>query len=186
MNFKRKMENTTNKLVDDNDLEEGMDIAIDNNDERIKKMELEIKELKERANRYLSTVAELQNQISTLENSSQSASTAFAKKLIRTISHDLDSTDRLLREISNQNGNDQVHHALITSFNRLLLAFEKENIKVIHPMVGDKFDDNFHIAISTSQDTSLTNGVIKNVLSNYYMVEGVVVIKSNVIIIDNS
>jgi len=108
------------------------------------------------------------------------------------------SVESLLNEIipiydslllSSKLDKDKVNTDQLVKGNELLLSmfkqiFEKNNIIEINPL-GDKFNPDFHQAVSTIKDSSKENDIVSEVVQQGYSLNGRVIKPALVIVIKN-
>ena len=105
---------------------------------------------------------------------------SFASNLLPVI-------DSLETALSTENQtNDQLEDGVKLTLKQLKQAFERANVEEVHPEVGEKFDPNWHQAVSTKSldetEQDLDSGVVFEVLQKGYKISGRVIRPAVVIV----
>ena len=81
---------------------------------------------------------------------------------------------------------EQLEAGVELTLKQLKQAFERANIEAVHPDIGEKFDPNWHQAVSTKSldeiEETLESGVIFEVLQKGYKISGRVIRPAVVIV----
>ena len=152
--------------------------AIDETDHDFEKKVEELTELvAEEKDKILRLQAEIENvrkrSVNEVSNARKYAIESFATGLLAVA----DSLETALSTA--EQTSDQLEAGVELTLKQLRQAFERANIEAIKPGIGEKFDPNWHQAVSTKSldeiDENLAAGVIFEVLQKGYKISGRVI-----------
>ena len=155
--------------------------GIDSNSEANEGVEKKVSELTElvdqEKDRNLRLQAEIENirkrSLNDLSNARKFAIESFATNL-------LSVTDSLETALNTDDQTfEQLKAGVELTLKQLKQAFERADIEVVQPEIGEKFDPNWHQAVSTKPldeiEEGLSSGVIFEVLQKGYKISGRVI-----------
>ena len=158
-------------------IQEGSDGNSEAN-EGVEKKVIELTELVDQEkDRNLRLQAEIENirkrSLNDLSNARKFAIESFATNL-------LSVTDSLETALNTEDQTfEQLKAGVELTLKQLKQAFERADIEVVQPEIGEKFDPNWHQAVSTKPldeiEEELSSGVIFEVLQKGYKISGRVI-----------
>ena len=164
----------------DNEMNEAVGTDTETQEERLSPEAQELAALKEEnqqlKDQLLRTMAEMDNAHKRMmrekEEMQKYAITNFARDLL-TIA---DTLSRALDNISEEDRAQSkllatIYDGVMLTHNELMKVFSKFHIQILNP-VGEKFDHNFHQAVSEIEDKEVEPGYIVQVLQVGYTIDG--------------
>ena len=155
----------------------GADVVEETSQDFVKKVE-ELNDLVAgEKDKILRLQAEIENMrkrsVNDVSNARKYAIESFATSLLAVA----DSLEKALS--TSEQTTDQLEAGVELTLKQLRQAFERSNIEAIKPEVGEKFDPNWHQAVSTKPldeiEEDLLTGVIFEVLQKGYKISGRVI-----------
>lgn len=146
-------------------------------DAKIKELEDKIEQSKEEAKKFednfLRAVAESENVKKRTEKDIESAHkyavSGFAKDLIDVLENLHRSTDHVTEEQKADKTVSQILEGIELTRNEFIRVFKKYGLERISPKVGEKFDHNYHQAISQQKSDKYDPNSILNVTQAGYI-----------------
>jgi molecular chaperone GrpE len=146
--------------------------------QRLKESENQAKELEDKLLRVAADFDNFKKRtIREFENLTKFANETLIIKLTDT----LDNFQRALDHAKNSTDFDNFHHGVKLIYESLMDVLEKEGLKPIKT-VGQKFDPNFHEAISQRESDEFPEGVIIDEISKGYLLNNRVIKAPKVIV----
>ncbi len=167
-------EKTENKIIKDEIVDEVLEK--DNSDEINYKLKFEEKEqeYKDLKDKFLRLAADFENTKKRYEKDLKDAHsfsiTKFAKDIVTILDH-IEIGISHIKEDSKIEEVKIMHQGMISIQNEMLKVFEKFKIEQIKPKIGDKFDPNFHQALSKVENKEFSAGSVISIICNGYKIE---------------
>lgn len=165
--------------------QEGADETQDKTEESVEAslMQDQITALEERnkelENKLVSAVAEVRNTIARTDASIAQNRVYAIESFIKDF---IDPFENLMIVLGNLEG--AAHEALEMVLKKFFATLEKHGIKRVHP-IGEKFDHDFHQAISMEVSDTAENGSVIKVVKAGYTLSGRVVSPALVVVANN-
>ncbi|MCH9753623.1 MAG: nucleotide exchange factor GrpE [Alphaproteobacteria bacterium] len=149
-------------------------------DARIKELEQKIEHSKVEAKKFednfLRAVAESENikkrSEKDLDAAHKYAVSGFAKDLLDVLENLYRSTDHVTEEQKSEPAVSQILEGVELTRNEFVRVFKKYGIERISPKIGEKFDHNYHQAISQQKDANHASNTILQVTQAGYILQG--------------
>ena len=164
---------------------------VNSNQKDVKQEEISESEIEDFEKKYKETYDLLLREKAEMENlkkrTEKEVENAYKYSVESLLSEIIPIYDSLL--LSSKLDKDKVNTDQLVKGNELLLSmfkqiFEKNNILEINPL-DEKFNPDFHQAVSTIEDTSKENDIISEVVQQGYTLNGRVIKPALVIVIKN-
>ena len=163
------------------------EVEIENIDKNIEKIEQEIEvedksaqqilvleeQVQELKNQILLSLADSENvrkrAIKEVADAQKYAVGNFAESLINVLENLYRSTEHLNDELLKNEAVRKIYEGIDITRKEFLTVLEKHGVKRIFPQIGDKFDHNFHQALSQQPSADYPNESILNVVQAGYL-----------------
>lgn len=167
-----------NKDVKDDKTEESSESGQDNNsnseanDVTERDLKEDVKLLKDQLLRAVAEGENIRKRFEKqIEDTAKFAIASFAKDLINVIENLERATETITQEVLTENPLVKtISEGIEMTKRELFSVFEKNNIVRINPLKGDKFDHNFHQAVSNIGDSGLESNSIVAVMQAGYVI----------------
>jgi molecular chaperone GrpE len=175
---KEEKEQKEIEIVAQPEVKKEEDTQIDILKQRLKESENQAKELEDKLLRVAADFDNFKKRtIREFENLTKFANEDLILKLTDT----LDNFQRALDHAKNSTDFDNFHHGVKLIYESLMDVLEKEGLKPIKT-VGQKFDPNFHEAISQRESDEFPEGIIIDEISKGYLLNNRVIKAPKVIV----
>ncbi len=134
-------------------------------EERLKKLEAELKEWKERALRY---AAEVENLKRIFKREKEEYYKFALENVFKEILPSIDNLERSLDAFESSQNLQALKEGVELTLKILITALEKFGLKQFEPALGDKFEPYIHEALSTEPHPEIPNGAILKVYQKGY------------------
>ncbi len=138
-------------------------------EEKIKKLENEVKEKNEL---YLRALADYDNLRKRMENEINGKVKEGKTGLINDLITVVDSMEHGLKHMGEVKGCDEIKEGVEAIFSQMVNLLEKHGVKRLEVKRGDDFDPNHCEAIGFLEDNSLEENKIARVYQQGYMIDG--------------
>jgi molecular chaperone GrpE len=151
----------------------GLDVKIQELEQKIEQSKAEAKKFEDS---FFRAVAEGENikkrSEKDLEAAHKYAVSGFAKDLLDVLENLYRSTEHITEEQKSEPVVSQILEGVELTRNEFVRVFKKYGIERISPEVGEKFDHNYHQAISQQKDGNHDSNTILQVTQSGYMLQG--------------
>ena len=165
-NPKEEIKQEINETEIDDEVEEVVEDLIDEKDEKIKKLEAEVNELK---NKYAMAYADTQNMQKRLQAEADMNKKYRIQSFANEILPVLDNLERALA--SDENKKDEgFYKGVKMIYDQLINALKKEGVEEID-CLNKEFDPNFEQAIMQEKKEGVDSNIVIEVLQKGYMLK---------------
>lgn len=152
---------------------EGLDSKIKELEQKIEQSKIEAKKFEDN---FLRAVAESENikkrSERDLESAHKYAISGFSKDLLDVLENLYRSTEHVTEEQKSDQVVSKIVEGVELTRDEFVRVFKKYGIERISPAVGEKFDHNYHQAISQQKDGNHESNTILQVTQAGYMLQG--------------
>lgn len=140
---------------------------------QIQELEEQIKQLQDQLLRSMAETENVRTRYSKeLEESRKYAISAFAKDLTSVLENLYRSTDFLTEDHLQNEEISKIYSGIKMTQDEFIKILEHQGVKRIAPKAGEKFDHNYHQAISTVQQPGVEENSIVTVIQSGYTLNG--------------
>ncbi len=165
--------------------EKDSEVELLQKDDEIRRLQEQLANAKEN---YLRSVADTENLRKRLEkevsDSKKFALSSFSKDLINVVENLYRSTEHITEEHKKNETIKQIFDGIEMTQSELEKVMKKYGLERVNPHIGDKFDHNFHQAVSTVKDEKHEPNTIMNIIEAGYMLQGRL-IRPSLVVVNN-